>query len=139
MNLAAIAPQRLLQAVTGWIAGARRGEDDIPVPVRGSYTPSTGKVSLAQFDQTLLWVIVGLLAFSLVMVYSASIALPDNPRSFRYSHTHFLVRQSIAVCLGLVGGLREGVLEGHARASSGTRIRLVTSVPRGCASTNARS
>ena len=105
MNLAALAPQRLLHAVTGWMAGARRGEDDIPVPVRGSYTPSTGKVSLAQFDQTLLWVIVGLLAFSLVMVYSASIALPDNPRSFRYSHTHFLVRQIIAVCIGLVGAV----------------------------------
>ncbi len=107
MNLAAFAPQRLAQAVAGWMTGGRRAEDDIPVPVRGSagYAPATGKVSLAQFDQALLWVIVGLLAFSLVMVYSASIALPDNPRFARYSHTHFLGRHALAIGLGFVGAL----------------------------------
>jgi cell division protein FtsW len=33
------------------------------------------------FDPPLLWVTVALLAWGLVMVYSASIAMPDNPRS----------------------------------------------------------
>ena len=107
MNLAALAPQRLAQRVTGWIAGSRSGADDIPVSVRGtgSYAPATGKVSLAQFDQALLWVIVGLLAFSLVMVYSASVALPDNPRFLRYSHNHFLFRHAIAICIGFVAAV----------------------------------
>jgi cell division protein FtsW len=28
------------------------------------------------------------------MVYSASIALPDNPKFARYAHTHFLTRHT---------------------------------------------
>jgi cell division protein FtsW len=107
VNLAEFAPQRLMHTLTGWIAGGRRPVDDMPVPVRGtgSYTPATGKMGLAQFDQALIWVIVGLLAFSLVMVYSASVALPDNPRFARYSHTHFLTRHAFAICVGLVVAL----------------------------------
>jgi cell division protein FtsW len=101
MNLAALMPERLAH----WIAG-RRPDDDIPVPVRGTgYAPTTGKVKLALFDQPMLWVIVGLLAFSLVMVYSASIALPDSPRFARYSHTHFLNRHAFALGAGFVGAL----------------------------------
>ncbi len=46
------------------------------------------------FDQALLWVTVGLLAFGLVMVYSASVAMPDNPKFAQYSHVHFLVRHA---------------------------------------------
>ncbi len=107
MNLAALFPPRFVHQVTSWIAGGRSTHDDIPVSVRGtgSYARATGKVGLAQFDQTLLWVIVGLLAFSLVMVYSASVALPDGPRFIRYSHTHFLFRHSIAISVGFVGAL----------------------------------
>jgi cell division protein FtsW len=37
-------------------------------------------VRVLGFDQALLWVTVALLAWGLVMVYSASIAMPDNPR-----------------------------------------------------------
>jgi cell division protein FtsW len=47
------------------------------------------------FDQALLWVVVALLAWGLVMVYSASIAMPDNPRFGATRHTHFLVRHAI--------------------------------------------
>jgi cell division protein FtsW len=49
-------------------------------------------VRMAGFDQALLWVTVALLMWGLVMVYSASIAMPDNPKFARYAHTHFLVR-----------------------------------------------
>ncbi len=101
MNLSALLPLRMAR----WIAG-RPPEDDIPVPVRGTgYGPATGKVRLALFDQPMLWVVVGLLAFSLVMVYSASIALPDNPRFARYSHTHFLSRHAFALGVGFIGAL----------------------------------
>jgi cell division protein FtsW len=57
------------------------------------------------FDQPLLWVTVALLAFGLVMVYSASIALPDNPKFARYAHTHFLVRHLISLVFAFVVAL----------------------------------
>ena len=48
---------------------------------------------------------MALLAFGLVMVYSASIALPDNPRFARYAHTHFLARHLLSLGLGFVVAL----------------------------------
>jgi cell division protein FtsW len=56
-------------------------------------------------DQPLLWVTVALLAFGLVMVYSASIAMPDNPKFARYAHTYFLTRHLLALGLGFVAAL----------------------------------
>ncbi len=53
-------------------------------------------------DQPLLWVTVALLAFGLIMVYSASIAMPDNPRFARYAHTHFLVRHLFSLFMGFM-------------------------------------
>jgi cell division protein FtsW len=60
---------------------------------------------VAGFDQALLWVTVALLAWGLVMVYSASIAMPENPKFARYTHTHFLVRHIISVAVGFVVAL----------------------------------
>ena len=57
------------------------------------------------FDQTLLAVISVLLLWGLVMVYSASIALPDSPKFSNYSHTHFVFRHGFALCVGLVVAL----------------------------------
>jgi cell division protein FtsW len=57
------------------------------------------------FDQALLWVTVALLAFGVVMVYSASIAMPDNPRFSRYAHTHFLMRHLLSLVLAFVAAL----------------------------------
>jgi cell division protein FtsW len=51
-------------------------------------------------DQALVWVVVGLLMWGMVMVYSASIAMPDNPRFARYTHTHFLMRHTISMVFG---------------------------------------
>jgi cell division protein FtsW len=56
------------------------------------------------FDQPLLWVVVALLAWGLVMVYSASIALPENPRFGKICATHFLVRHAMSL-VGLVVAL----------------------------------
>jgi cell division protein FtsW len=66
---------------------------------------SAAPMRLASFDQVLVWVTVALLAWGLVMVYSASIAMPDNPRFARYSHTHFLVRHSMWLCVSFVAAL----------------------------------
>ncbi|TAK90565.1 MAG: putative lipid II flippase FtsW [Burkholderiaceae bacterium] len=57
------------------------------------------------FDQALLWVVVLLLALGLVMVYSASVALPDSPKYANYLPTHFLLRHVLAIGMGLIGGL----------------------------------
>ncbi len=99
-SVMALMPNRLAQ----WIAGAPA--EDIPVSVRGTgYGQARAGVNLALFDQALVWVVVGLLAFGLVMVYSASVALPDNPRFARYTNTYFLVRHTLALCMAFVAAL----------------------------------
>ncbi len=60
---------------------------------------------VAVFDQPLLWVTVALLAWGLVMVYSASIAMPENPKFARYTHTHFLTRHTVSVVVGFIAAL----------------------------------
>ena len=57
------------------------------------------------FDQALLWVTVALLAWGLVMVYSASIAMPENPRFAKYTHTYFLTRHLMWLALSFVAAL----------------------------------
>src|SRR3989344_1065566 len=61
--------------------------------------------SVLGFDQALLWVVVALLAWGLVMVYSASIAMPDNPRFANYASTHFLTRHAMYLVIGFVVAL----------------------------------
>jgi cell division protein FtsW len=60
---------------------------------------------IAGFDQALVWVTVALLAWGLVMVYSASIAMPENPKFSRYAHNHFLVRHMASVSIAFVAAL----------------------------------
>ncbi len=57
------------------------------------------------FDQALLSVVSVLLIWGLVMVYSASIALPDSPKFSNYSHTHFVFRHGFALCVGLLAAV----------------------------------
>jgi cell division protein FtsW len=56
--------------------------------------------NLQGVDRALVWVVVALMLWGMVMVYSASIAMPDNPRFSRFSHTHFLTRHVIAMLVG---------------------------------------
>ena len=62
-------------------------------------------VQAAGFDRALVWVCVGLLLLGLVMVYSTTIALPDNPRFARLAPTHFLERHLIALAIGALAAL----------------------------------
>lgn len=66
---------------------------------------TTAPVRVHAFDPALLWVTVALLAWGLVMVYSASIALPDNPKFQRYAHTFFLSRHAMFLAFSFVAGL----------------------------------
>lgn len=84
--------------------GASNPSDALPVRtgMPGRMTHSSAPVRLLGFDQTLVWVTVTLLLWGLVMVYSASIAMPDNPRFARYAHTHFLMRHLLSLGLAFV-------------------------------------
>ena len=98
----------LLQRVTGWFGGLPgKAADVLPVRVGGTeYRQSSSTpASVLGFDQALLWVVVALLAWGLVMVYSASIAMPDNPRFANYAPTHFLTRHMMYLVVGFVAAL----------------------------------
>lgn len=60
---------------------------------------------MMEYDQPLMWVVIMLLSLGLVMVYSASIALPDSPKYANFKETHFLMRHLISLCVGLTGAL----------------------------------
>ena len=60
---------------------------------------------MMEYDQPLVWVTLLLMLFGMVMVYSASIALPDSPKFANYRSTFFLTRQAIFICASLVAGL----------------------------------
>jgi cell division protein FtsW len=76
-----------------------------------SFDPAkTGKTlsqrtAMATYDQTLLWVVLLLMLLGLVMVYSASISLPDSRKYAQYSNAHFLIRQATFIVISLVAGL----------------------------------
>ncbi|MFM6985274.1 MAG: putative lipid II flippase FtsW [Hydrogenophaga sp.] len=89
----------------GELAGA--GADGLPVRLSSRRYAGTGNVAVRElgFDQPLVWVVVALLAWGLVMVYSASIALPDNPRFGNYAQTHFVLRHAVSMGIGFCGAL----------------------------------
>jgi len=60
---------------------------------------------MMEYDQPLVWVVLLLMLFGMVMVYSASISLPDSPKFANYSNTFFLQRQAIFIGVALVAGL----------------------------------
>ena len=70
-----------------------------------SFSTSTSSPTVRGVDQPLIGVVVALLLWGVVMVYSASIAMPDNPRFANYAHNHFLVRHVVAIAVALVCAL----------------------------------
>ncbi|MDI3512361.1 MAG: cell division protein FtsW [Betaproteobacteria bacterium] len=99
----ALAPLQRLKAMLGLGGGA----DGLPVRLssRRFDARQQAPVSELGFDQPLLWVVVALISWGLVMVYSASIALPDNPRFANYAQTHFVLRHGLAIAMGFVAAL----------------------------------
>ena len=83
----------------------KRDGENASVPVRDWVSTSAGRPTQLQgFDITLVWVVLALMAFGLLMVYSASIAMPDNPRFSKYLPTHFLTRHMVAIGFALIAG-----------------------------------
>lgn len=60
---------------------------------------------MMEYDQPLVWVVLLLMLLGMVMVYSASIALPDSPKYVSYKNTHFLMRQAMFIVISLIVGL----------------------------------
>ena len=96
------------QSLSTLLAGAAQRVETavpqgLPVNLGGYEFARNNPVAAARLygvDQALVWVVVALLMWGMVMVYSASIAMPDNPRFARYAHTHFLLRHVISLVLG---------------------------------------
>jgi cell division protein FtsW len=76
------------------------------LPVRDGLERGGRPPRALAFDQPMVIVIVCLLAFGLVMVYSASVALPDNPSKLRdYGHAFFMQRHAMFVAIAAVTAL----------------------------------
>lgn len=113
-DTAAATPNTAPGRFGGWFRrAAKSGMDALPMhlPVRlGGGSVSQTKAApmrVLGFDQSLLWVVLALLAWGMVMVYSASIALPDNPRFARagYGPMFFLLRHVLFIAIAFVAAL----------------------------------
>ena len=94
--------------VGSWFGSApKEGPDALPVRVHGREYGRTraAPAGIKAFDQNLAWAIAGLLIWGLVMVYSASIALNDGPRSTGFSQVQYLVRHTAALSVGFIAAL----------------------------------
>ena len=100
-----------LPAPAAWLAALRTrlggaGADVGTLPIRDWVGPTPAQPSRALgFDQALVWVVLGLMLLGMVMVYSATVALPDNPKFGRYSPTHFLLRHALSMAIAFVAAL----------------------------------
>jgi cell division protein FtsW len=82
------------------------GEGSASLPVRDRVDVAGARpVRLMAFDQTLVAVVATLVALGVVMVYSASVALPDNPKFANYSSVYFLQRHLFAIVVAFVAAL----------------------------------
>jgi cell division protein FtsW len=96
-------------ALRSWLAAWRArvaGPQAQALPIR-DWNGSAGMPAqrVSGIDQGLVWVVAALLALGLVMVYSASVALPDNPKFARYAPTHFLSRHALSLVIAFAVSL----------------------------------
>jgi len=89
-----------LDSLRHWWAESRQQRRGLPVRDQ-VHVAGERQVQMGAFDQTLVAVVISLMALGLVMVYSASVALPGNPRFEAYSSTHFLQRHLLAMAIGV--------------------------------------
>ena len=61
--------------------------------------------NMLEYDQPLVWVTSLLLLLGMVMVYSASVGLPDSPKYANYKNYHFLMRQAMFIGAGVFFGV----------------------------------
>jgi len=81
--------------------------DALPVRLgrRANYANAQSISRVSSLDHALIAVVCTLLVWGAIMVYSATIAMPDNPKYLGYTHNHFLVRHFASIATGLLAGL----------------------------------
>ena len=91
-----------------WGLGKSAQERDaLPVRLgrRANYANTQSSSRVSSLDHALMAVVSTLLVWGAVMVYSATIAMPDNPKFVGYTHNYFLVRHLASMAMGLVACL----------------------------------
>jgi len=76
----------------------------LPFSAPDPQTQLVHRSKMMNYDQALVWVTMILMLFGMVMVYSASISLPDSPKYANYTNNHFLVRQALFIIVSLIVG-----------------------------------
>ena len=102
MNTTAFSLASLRSRFDAWRQQRQAGRH---VPIRDWVGASGQPARLSGFDQVLVAMVIAILALGLVMVYSASIALPNDPRFARYSSTYFLTRHALSIGVGVLAAL----------------------------------
>ena len=101
--------QSLANQVTAWQHQRALRKTDRPggpLPVRDRlHIPGVRAVRLTVFDQSLVMVVCALLLLGVVMVYSASVAMPDNPRFDKFTAAHFLNKHVMALAIAAFAAL----------------------------------
>lgn len=89
------------ERLPAWWGTRRSGPVSARLPVRDGLR-STAAPTLLAFDRSLVIVVLALVVFGTVMVYSASIALPDSRKFAAYTPTYFLARHALFALIGLL-------------------------------------
>ena len=95
-----------INGISGVKGGIKEGFEDFRLGLRDATTvvrPTRSR--MMEYDQPLLWAVLILVTLGLVMVYSASVALPDGPKYAKYSSSHFLVRHAISIGIAFAIGI----------------------------------
>ncbi|RMX04058.1 putative lipid II flippase FtsW [Corticibacter populi] len=93
-----------------WQRWKARHEEPLDLPVRSAgleyrYKTSASVPVVQAVDQALLGVLVAILSWSVVMVYSASIAMADNPRFGSMNNEFFLIRHIISIGVAFIAAV----------------------------------
>ena len=90
-----------------WGTGGDRPAAPVAARARNAVDPlRPTRSTMMAWDQPLFLICMALMLLGLVMIYSASIALPESPRykSIKPTATYFLMRQAIFIVIGLAAG-----------------------------------
>ena len=88
-----------------WGLGKSAQESEaLPVRLgrRANYANTQSSSRVSSLDHALIAVVSTLLVWGVIMVYSATIAMPDNPKFAGYTHNYFLLRHLASIAVGLL-------------------------------------